>query len=346
MTDVPTIGPTDHLLHIGPHKTGSTAIQVALFGARDRLADLGVHYPGRKRRRREASEEVFAAVRRGGPGAVTPVWDALVDEVAAAGDVRVCVSDELFGKGTLAQAERVVRDLGGAGPHVVAVARVYERYLPSQWQERVKAGVAASYEDWLRVVFDPDSRDWERRNVWNAHDTRALVERWTQLVDPSRFTLVVTDESDRQQLPRVFESLLGLPEGLLETKPDQSNQSLTLEQIELLRAVETRLLAEDLPLDAYRRRVKRAQREIRRTVPRSGPGRPPTPAWARELIAERSADRVGYLEQAQINVVGDPEWLRGTPVGEPITGEWTGAPVEPSSSAVSDLLEVLSHESS
>src|SRR5213075_2388892 len=114
VTAVPAIGPTDHLLHIGPHKTGSTAIQVALFGARDRLAELGVHYPGRKRRRREASEELFAAVRRGEPDAATPEWDTLVEEVATAGEVRVCVSDELFGKGTLAQAERVVRDLGGA----------------------------------------------------------------------------------------------------------------------------------------------------------------------------------------------------------------------------------------
>ena len=30
------------LVHIGPHKTGSTAIQVALHSARDRLGEHGV----------------------------------------------------------------------------------------------------------------------------------------------------------------------------------------------------------------------------------------------------------------------------------------------------------------
>lgn len=37
------------ILHIGPHKTGSTAIQVSLQEAGDRLAEHGVVYLGRKR---------------------------------------------------------------------------------------------------------------------------------------------------------------------------------------------------------------------------------------------------------------------------------------------------------
>ena len=35
------------LLHIGPHKTGTTAIQGALHLARERLTAEGVVYPGR-----------------------------------------------------------------------------------------------------------------------------------------------------------------------------------------------------------------------------------------------------------------------------------------------------------
>ena len=37
------------LVHIGPHKTGTTAIQGALHLARERLAAQGVVYPGRGR---------------------------------------------------------------------------------------------------------------------------------------------------------------------------------------------------------------------------------------------------------------------------------------------------------
>jgi hypothetical protein len=338
MTQTTSVAPGEHLLHIGPHKTGSTAIQVALFEARDRLAELGVYYPGQKRRRREASEELFAAIRDGAGTRPTPAWDALVEEVAGVGRLRVCVSDELFGKGTPAQAQRVVKDLGGERPHVVAVARVYDRYLPSQWQERVKAGVSWSYEEWLRVVLDPDSHDWERRNVWHAHDTRSLVERWTQLVDPSRFTLVVADETDRQQLPTVFEALLGLPAGVLEAKSGRSNESLSLEQVELLRAVVRRLLDEQLPFADHRRLVKRAVREVRSRVPRRGTTRPAIPPWAKELIAERSAQRVAFLKSTAVSVVGDPEWLLGTPPSAEIVDD---DPVRPSPQQVSELVSVL-----
>ncbi|MEZ5191704.1 MAG: hypothetical protein R2734_03745 [Nocardioides sp.] len=38
------------LVHIGPHKTGSTAIQSALHDVRDRLAEYDVHYAGSRRR--------------------------------------------------------------------------------------------------------------------------------------------------------------------------------------------------------------------------------------------------------------------------------------------------------
>jgi hypothetical protein len=37
------------LLHIGPHKTGSTAVQGAFHLARERLAAQGVVYPGQGR---------------------------------------------------------------------------------------------------------------------------------------------------------------------------------------------------------------------------------------------------------------------------------------------------------
>ena len=39
--------PGTRLLHIGPHKTGTTAIQGALHLARERLAGERVVYPGR-----------------------------------------------------------------------------------------------------------------------------------------------------------------------------------------------------------------------------------------------------------------------------------------------------------
>ena len=36
------------LLHVGPHKTGTTAVQSAFFAASSTLREHGVRYPGRK----------------------------------------------------------------------------------------------------------------------------------------------------------------------------------------------------------------------------------------------------------------------------------------------------------
>lgn len=43
------------LLHIGPHKTGTTAIQGALFAAKDMLPEHGVEFPATSRHPMEAA---------------------------------------------------------------------------------------------------------------------------------------------------------------------------------------------------------------------------------------------------------------------------------------------------
>src|SRR4051794_4389054 len=162
------------LVHIGPHKTGSTAIQVALHGARDRLAEHGVAYvtTGGYRPRKAG----WALGLRGSPSGTSkpPMrqWQRFVEAVEAADAPRGCVSNEDFGRATKRQIARIVAGLGDQRVRVVAVARRLDRYLPSQWQERVKAGEKRGYDAWLRVVLDTDNPqpDWDRRNVWFSHD--------------------------------------------------------------------------------------------------------------------------------------------------------------------------------
>ncbi|MET8242962.1 hypothetical protein ABZV31_00100 [Streptomyces sp. NPDC005202] len=43
------------LLHIGPHKTGTTAVQGALFAARDAMRAHGVEFPAHSRHPMEAA---------------------------------------------------------------------------------------------------------------------------------------------------------------------------------------------------------------------------------------------------------------------------------------------------
>ena len=46
MTDPLLLPEGCRLIHIGPHKTGTTALQWAMHVARDSLHEQGVHYAG------------------------------------------------------------------------------------------------------------------------------------------------------------------------------------------------------------------------------------------------------------------------------------------------------------
>ncbi|MBD8870865.1 hypothetical protein [Nocardioides donggukensis] len=339
------------LVHIGPHKTGSTAVQVSMIEARAALAGHGAAYVGFEEPDPSSSRPTAQRPKKAGwalgiagrpAGTEAPDishWHDLVAEVEAAGGSRVCISNEDFGRARPQEIRRVVDDLGGDAVHVVAVARRLDRYLPSQWQERVKAGERRSYAEWLRVVLDRESEewDWDRHNVWHAHDTAQLVRRWVDVVGPERFTLIVADESDRMMLHRTFEGLLGLPTGTLENHADRSNRSLSWPETELLRAVNRELAT--LKVGVKQRRVLVKGGLIAdmnaRVAPPAGPRTPPLPSWAAEQVRAISDRRVADLERSGCRIVGEVSSLLvpdDVPVGDP--AELPAVSVETAASAV------------
>src|SRR5919198_3636377 len=113
------------LLHIGPHKTGTTAIQGALFAAKEQIAEHGVDFPAHSRHPMEAV--LAACARPGMMGETVPTekhWKRLVDLVNATGDRTSVVSSEFFADApddeTIA---RIVKQLGGERVHVLVTLR-------------------------------------------------------------------------------------------------------------------------------------------------------------------------------------------------------------------------------
>jgi len=312
-SDISAIPEAGRLVHIGPHKTGSTAIQVALHQARGELAEHGAHYVGDRARPKRAGWALgIAGSPAGTPDPPIEHWHQLVREVEQAAGRRVCVSNEDFGRATPEQVQKVVAGLGGEAVHVVAVARRLDHFLPSQWQERVKAGQVKSYEEWLEVVLAPESNAWDWNNVWRAHDLEALTRRWTAAVGPESFTLIVSDDTDRGLLPRTFEQLLGLPVGLLALDPDRSNRGLSWSEVELVRSLNEASRAARWPREVHADFVKRRVVRTLQSLPRSelGARTPPLPAWAVDRVRELSDARVASLAGFGIRVVGDLELLR------------------------------------
>ena len=312
MSREPTLLPQGAcLLHIGPYKTGSTAVQSAMHNARPRLAEHGVVYAGRGTRDRRAGWAVMERKPRGREAPRIEEWHALVDEVRAADKLRVCVSNEDFARLGQTYVDRIADDLGRDRLHVVAVARRFDRLLPSQWQERVKCHETSTYDTFLREVLDPTSEHHVHKAFWASHGVEGMVERWGAAIGAENVTVVVSDDSDRTLLLRTFETMLGLPPEFLELD-EKSNPSLPINGVEFLRRLNERFNAnQDLTDWAYFHLVQRGAIPRMKYAPRS-PLDEPIPAlpdWAVERVAELSRERVAMLANLGVNVVGEPKLL-------------------------------------
>ena len=300
------------LIHIGPQKTGSTAIQNSLHAAREQLPQYGAYYAGKGSRAREAGWAILGGhAPVGRPAPRMEEWDELVDEVKNAGDLRVCISNEDFGRATPEEIEKIVEGLGGDQAHVVSVVRRLDKYFPSQWQERVKAREVRSYEDWLRVILGDNHDDWQWKHIWYPHNVEGVVERWTEVVGKDRLTLIVADDQDRALLPTSFEDMLGLPHGTLQMEDLRSNRSLSYNEAELVRALNIKCRANEWPDWAYAQYIQGGLVKGLKMRPRPAdhvalPGLPP---WAGERVAELSRQQAEAVRSSGVRVVGDPDRL-------------------------------------
>jgi hypothetical protein len=220
------------LVHIGPHKTGTTALQRALHRSRDALHEQGVHYAHPSvQAYRPAIGLTGLRGRRGGPVADPADWTALVEEVRAAGEMRVVVSSESLSNARTPQIEKLREDLGPDRVHVVRMVRRYDLLAPSQWQQQLHNGRRTSLARFCARLLEPDSLFWRR------HGFADLTRRWADVVGPENVSVVVVDENDRRWLLDVFEQMLSLREGTLPLPEGRPNRSLSLAEAETLRRV-------------------------------------------------------------------------------------------------------------
>lgn len=308
------------LIHIGPQKTGTTALQRALAQVRDQLPQYDVAFPGSGTRARAAG---WAIGLQGSPPQRPPIqrWTNFCDSVNAASASRVIVSDENYARAKPELIPRIVTDLSGeAQPHVVAFARRLDMFLPSQWQERVKNGVLDSFDEWMRRILTADNADdYEWRNVWLGHDPVSLAQRWGAEVGPENFTLVIADPTNRNQIFDVFEQLLGIPTGLLASVDHgdaarASNRSMSWEEAELIRTILRQV--QDLGWSRYDRLLAgramvRALRETELHAPVPAT-RPQLPRWALEQLPQLTDRHIEQLQQLPIRIIGEVEHLRVT----------------------------------
>lgn len=305
------------LLHIGPHKTGTTAIQGALFAAKGLLPGHGVVFPAHSRHPMEAALAACARPAMLGDTAPTEKhWTRLLDQVGATGGKTSVISSEFF-----ADAEdddtiaRIVEQLGREGVHVLVTLRPLVRIMPSQWQQYVQNGLRMGYEDWLTHMLRKAPYEQPNPSFWRRHRHDRLVERWARAVGAERITVVVVDDRDREGLMRTFEQLLGLPENLLQPVPDAANRSLTLAETEMLRNLNKEFRGNGLPDELYSKLVRNGAVMHMKNACSPSPEdvKILTPEWAVEAAAEIGAEMAGRIGDLGVRIVGDPGLLSAVP---------------------------------
>lgn len=298
------------IVHIGPHKTGTSALQASFFAARADAAAQGVLYASEGK---HAMTAVLAALELPSPWSADKKspprwrWTRLLTQIRASTARRVLLSSEFFSDGSPEAARQVVDELDRQRVQIVVTLRPLARILPSQWQQLVQNQHTTPFDAWVRELLETPERN---PVFWRRHRHDELIARWADIVGPERMTVVALDDIDRDTVLRVFEGLTGLRTGTLLSIDDLSNRSMTVPEIEAIRAFNIAYRAEKLPGPLYGRVMRfGAAPYMRRRQPAADELRIELPAWAVEPVAERSREIVAAIAASGVRVIGDLEAL-------------------------------------
>ena len=184
-------------LHIGPHKTGTTSIQTAMYVNAKRLAEIGVYYPtvseGPGRINRNHTPLARARALRADDLNTAPYWSELGAKIATLPG-SIVLSSEHFADVLRDEAKyrKVVDFLHGHGFRVVVVA--YVRDQPA----------------WLNSWYTQDQRNFMSRRSFGDFVEHAFEHG---LVDPQAFLRRFID--DERVEVRVVSFDLAVKEGLV-----------------------------------------------------------------------------------------------------------------------------------
>lgn len=301
--------PGTRLLHVGPPKTGTTSLQLALHRSRSQLADQGVYMPSREFNPRDA---VWGGIEFNSTEECVAEWERLVEDTADTGDRVAVISSEFFADADDEHAQRVVKDLGGEDVHVAITLRPLLKVLPSWWQQFVQIGMADKYEDWLDMTLNGTGSNvfsWR----WDRQQRHAeFVDRWIAAAGADNVSIVVVDDTDHNRILRDFEGLLGLSEGTLPL-PSATNRSLTAAETEFVRQCFEEFKNKNLKRELYRKYIVRGAvaRMKDGRVPGESESRVVTPLWAQERAVEISRELIEHLRSTGVRVIGRLDGLEG-----------------------------------
>lgn len=336
--------PGSMLLHIGVHKTGTTAVQTALANSRDILGNWQVRYPGQLMAHRDVASSVMGRPLGWRTDGARPPQQALWNQVVKAAHAYqgiTVISSEFFAESPDDVVRRIAKDMTCERLQIVITLRNLGRILPSAWQQNLKSGFEIPYLPWLQRMLFQDDEATRNTIFWRRHRHDLLVERWAGIVGAEHVTVVVVDDRVREGIFYNFEDLLHLPRlTLYDRRGEVSNRSLTLAEAAFLRRLNV-AVGGSAGWRAYPNRVQAAMVKalVEGRSPDPDEARMATPQWAMDRAAELAGQMVSSIEASGVRIVGDLAVLR-----EQLTGPQDGtddAADLPVDSAIAAMLGAL-----
>ncbi|GAA3548349.1 hypothetical protein [Nocardioides daeguensis] len=303
------------ILHVGPPKTGTTALQSSLHQARAELEEQGVHYLSRGRhdasaarwitRRPVLGSDLVKAEQR---------WERIASDLRAPSTARRLFSSEFLSDATDDQVDEILTRIGHSDLWAVLTLRPLARILSSQYQQTLQSGGRREYDEWLRSLFTPEHTRPAPRQFWLRHRHDALARRWAERIGPEKVIVVVLDPVDRDFLPRTFEQILGLTARTLTAKPALENRSLTAAEAEVIRRFNVQYRRAGLRPESQARMLIDIGNHLKQRTPHDDEPRIVTPDWALSRANEVAAEMAANIGALGVDVRGDLAQLSAVPL--------------------------------
>lgn len=190
-------------LHIGMHKTGTSAIQSFLSGNEAVLSRAGVLYPKSLRSTINHDLLAWSAVRRYGESRypslpLAKVIAELLSELECSSASTVVLSSEFFWPATIEEIQKLREAFSAFGVSVVIYVRNFKEFLVSGYAQGVKSG-----------AFDRINRAYLEQTLWR-YDLDPIVGDWKAVLGEDRVSVRVYNKV-RSSLLSDFLTQCGIP---------------------------------------------------------------------------------------------------------------------------------------
>ncbi len=219
------------ILHIGPHKTGTTYLQLSLKAARAQMAARGIQYPSHwdYAPGNPSQLPLVQALRAGDRAALAPEFARLI----ASGAERILLSAEDMSNLEAPALELLKSLIGGNPVLIVFYFRRWSELVPSAWQESIKNGQRWTFPEFMLMTI---------QNVGRARllNFDLKLAPFVAVFGADALRLVSYSElrdRDMDIFLHFAANFLDWPDAVPGGAPTQSNASRNLTDNELLRAM-------------------------------------------------------------------------------------------------------------